>query len=190
MGSKKSNWREAHKELTEQIRSARDGYSGQASGGAGSGPSRQPTGASAKQADLQACKHCSRTFTADRIQVHERICARTSKRKTKQFNSFKQRISGTGAENFLHKGKPSAPPKKLESGNWRKQHQDLISSLKYARGGKQKGATPPAPPPLDTSDYVQCPHCGRRFNETAAARHIPACATMIHNKPKPNTPKK
>jgi len=25
------------------------------------------------------------------------------------------------------------------------------------------------------TDYVQCPYCQRRFNETAAQRHIPFC---------------
>ena len=38
---------------------------------------------------------------------------------------------------------------------------------------------PSAPDP----SLVQCPHCSRRFNEKAAARHIPACANTI-NKPK------
>ena len=26
-----------------------------------------------------------------------------------------------------------------------------------------------------TADYVQCDYCGRRFNESAAQRHIPWC---------------
>ena len=26
---------------------------------------------------------------------------------------------------------------------------------------------------------VQCPHCGRRFNENAAERHIPKCKDII-----------
>ena len=34
-----------------------------------------------------------------------------------------------------------------------------------------------------TSDFVPCPHCGRTFNENAASRHIPKCATTI-NRPK------
>lgn len=54
-----------------------------------------------------------------------------------------------------------------------------------AQGGKLSDLPPP--PPSDTSDYVPCPHCGRKFNDAAASRHIPKCATMRHNKPK-NTP--
>lgn len=55
-----------------------------------------------------------------------------------------------------------------------------------AKGGKLSDLPPP--PPIDTSDYVQCPHCARKFNEAAAERHVPKCATMRHNKPKSNVP--
>lgn len=48
----------------------------------------------------------------------------------------------------------------------------------------QAGAVPfgtgaiggPGPPVED--DRVPCPHCGRRFNEAAAARHIPQCQNI------------
>lgn len=33
----------------------------------------------------------------------------------------------------------------------------------------------PPPPKSENPDYVQCPHCNRKFNETAAERHIPKC---------------
>lgn len=55
-----------------------------------------------------------------------------------------------------------------------------------AGGGKLSDLPPP--PPLDTSDYVPCPHCGRKFNEAAAERHIPKCVNIKHNKPKNNIP--
>lgn len=80
----------------------------------------------------------------------------------------------------------------LTKSNWRRKHEEFINNIRaakqaqqhVARGGKLKDLPPP--PPLDTSDYIQCPHCGRRFNESAAERHIPKCATMLHNKPKPS----
>lgn len=41
-----------------------------------------------------------------------------------------------------------------------------------------------APPPKsENPDYVQCPHCQRRYNQTAAERHIPKCKD-IKAKPK------
>lgn len=57
-----------------------------------------------------------------------------------------------------------------------------------AKGGKLSDLPPP--PPMDTSSYTPCPHCGRKFNEAAAERHIAACANMRHNKPKPTAPTK
>lgn len=50
----------------------------------------------------------------------------------------------------------------------------------FIPGGKASDLPPP--PPLDTSDYVPCPHCGRRFNEAAADRHIPKCKNIKSNK--------
>lgn len=77
------------------------------------------------------------------------------------------------------------PPKKS---TWRKQHQEFIQTVSEARnfsrhiaqGGKASDLPPP--PPADTSDYVQCPHCERKFNERAAERHIPKCQNIVSNK--------
>jgi hypothetical protein len=55
--------------------------------------------------------------------------------------------------------------------------------IHLAKGGKLTDLPPP--PPSENPDYVQCPHCNRRFNEAAANRHIPLCKNMQHNKPKP-----
>ncbi|XP_050069483.1 zinc finger C2HC domain-containing protein 1C [Anopheles maculipalpis] len=75
--------------------------------------------------------------------------------------------------------------------NWRKKHEEFIATIRaakemkahLARGGKLSDLPPP--PPSENPDYIQCPHCSRRFNQTAAERHIPKCDTMLHNKPKP-----
>jgi len=40
-----------------------------------------------------------------------------------------------------------------------------------ASGGPLPEVVPSAP----DSSLVPCPHCGRRFNATAAERHIPKC---------------
>lgn len=73
--------------------------------------------------------------------------------------------------------------------NWRRKHEDFINAIRSAKqvqahlaaGGKLSDLPPP--PASDTSDYVQCPHCGRKFNQSAAERHIPKCENMLHNKP-------
>jgi len=67
----------------------------------------------------------------------------------------------------------------LPQSNWRAKHEEFISNLRAARGvtaAQKTGAPlPPPPPPAANPDYVQCPHCSRRFNEHAAERHIPFC---------------
>lgn len=83
-----------------------------------------------------------------------------------------------------------------KKGNWRKKHEEFIAAIRaakemqahLAKGGKLSDLPPP--PPSENPDYIQCPHCNRRFNEAAATRHIPKCATMLHNKPKAAPPKK
>ena len=47
-----------------------------------------------------------------------------------------------------------------------------------ANGGNDGSSVPFISEP--DPDYVQCEHCNRRFNETAAERHIPICAASKH----------
>lgn len=44
-------------------------------------------------------------------------------------------------------------------------------------------ASMPYEPSAPDPSLIPCPHCGRRFNEKAAQRHIEACARTVH-KPK------
>lgn len=104
------------------------------------------------------------------------------------------RPQGTEAETYLKKpvsaprNKPVTAPK---ASNWRTKHEDFIKTIRaakemqahLAKGGKLSDLPPP--PVSENPDYVQCPHCSRRFNEGAANRHIPLCKNMQHNKPKP-----
>lgn len=38
----------------------------------------------------------------------------------------------------------------------------------------------PNQPPASADSRVQCPHCGRRFEDSASLRHIPACAKVVN----------
>ena len=75
---------------------------------------------------------------------------------------------------------------KPKEGKWRDQSSAFREAMKNARavtaalatGGPMPDAVPSAPDP----SLVQCPHCARRFNATAAERHIPKC-TSIKAKP-------
>lgn len=157
---------------------------------------------------MAACQYCQRHFNEDRLVKHEEVCRRMNSTKRKIFDASKHRVKGTEAEKYLKKGKTSTTtaPKSVTTGvkmpqatknsgdkksSWRKKHEEFIAAIReakkvqayLAKGGKLSDLPPP--PPSENPDYIQCPHCSRRFNESAAERHIPKCANMQHNKPKP-----
>jgi hypothetical protein len=74
---------------------------------------------------------------------------------------------------------------------WKRDRAALRDALRAGReleDAKARGVPMselPPPPPTDDSydDRVPCPHCGRKFNTTAAERHIPKCSS-IRAKPK------
>ncbi|XP_076165362.1 uncharacterized protein LOC143145664 [Ptiloglossa arizonensis] len=140
---------------------------------------------------LVPCKMCGRRFAQDRVTLHEQICAKTGQKKRKQFDTVMFRVKGTELERFVKKGhnkKQLEKPAEVKT-NWRRKHEDFINAIRSAKqvqahlaaGGKLSDLPPP--PVSDTSDYIQCPHCGRKFNKPAAERHIPKCEHMLHNKP-------
>ncbi|XP_017044262.1 zinc finger C2HC domain-containing protein 1C [Drosophila ficusphila] len=168
------------------------------------------TSATAAPEGTALCRHCGRHFNTDRLGKHEAVCQRMVSTKRKIFDAAKQRVEGTEAEKYNRKPKgmrtqtssysSAAQQKGLTTGvkknNWRKKHEEFIQSIRaakqvqlhLARGGKLSDLPPP--PPSENPDYIQCPHCGRRFNQQAAERHIPKCANMIHNKPRNGPPPK
>ncbi|XP_050526559.1 zinc finger C2HC domain-containing protein 1C-like [Daktulosphaira vitifoliae] len=137
---------------------------------------------------MERCPYCSRDFNSERIEKHKTVCLQTQKKKRKVFDMTKQRLEGTDAKEFINsaKSKASVPKKK---NNWRQKHEEFVANIRNARMAQQhlaKGgnlADLPPPPPLDTSDLIPCPHCGRKFNDNAAARHIPLCLERQKKKP-------
>ncbi|KAH8310251.1 hypothetical protein KR044_000229, partial [Drosophila immigrans] len=160
-----------------------------------------------------SCRHCGRHFNTERLGKHEEVCQRTMSTKRKIFDASKQRVKGTDNEKYSknqQRQRQQALPRSqstyssaaqqqglstgVKKSNWRKKHEEFIQAIRaakqvqahLARGGKLSDLPPPAP--SENPDYIQCPHCGRRFNQQAAERHIPRCATMIHNKPRRSNP--
>ncbi|CAL7948551.1 unnamed protein product [Xylocopa violacea] len=143
--------------------------------------------------NLVPCKMCGRRFAQDRVTLHEQICVKTAQKKRKQFDTTMYRVRGTDIEPFYKKGLIKKQPEKLKKpevkSNWRRKHEDFINAIRSAKqvqahlaaGGKLSDLPPP--PVSDNCDYIQCPHCGRKFNQAAAERHIPKCEHMLHNKP-------
>ncbi|XP_018572201.1 zinc finger C2HC domain-containing protein 1C-like isoform X2 [Anoplophora glabripennis] len=146
--------------------------------------------------DLMECNFCGRRFAADRLQKHEDICSKTGKKKRKVYDATKHRVVGTELESYVLRGQKgrsgtSTKSKQTSKKDWRRTHEEFIAAIRaakqtqahLAKGGKLSDLPPP--PPSSNPDYVQCPHCGRRFNQAAAERHIPKCVNFQFNKPKP-----
>ncbi|XP_060920883.1 zinc finger C2HC domain-containing protein 1A isoform X1 [Labrus mixtus] len=153
--------------------------------------------------DLVQCHICQRSFFPKVLEKHVKICQKSVVKRRKTFDSSRQRAEGTDIS-VLKPIKPKShtsstekaePPKKPS--NWRKKHQDFIATIRAAKNitqaMKDGGPLPPPPPPTYDPDYVQCPFCERRFNESAADRHIKFCqekAARMPNKGKLGDAKK
>ncbi|GCC36822.1 hypothetical protein chiPu_0015322 [Chiloscyllium punctatum] len=114
---------------------------------------------------------------------HEPICSKVSNKKKKVFNSYKQRVAGTDVSSVRG---PSAAKMPQPVSHWKQQHEDFINTIRSARlatDAVKKGLPLPPPPPASINpDYIECPYCNRRFNETAAERHISFCKTNVNRK--------
>ncbi|XP_045150516.1 zinc finger C2HC domain-containing protein 1B [Echinops telfairi] len=127
--------------------------------------------------ELFPCEVCGRRFAADVLARHGPICRKLVSRKRKPFNSLKQRLQGTDIPT-VRRG-PQTKSQPVRTSNWRQQHEDFINAIRSAKqctlAIKEGRPLPPPPPPSINPDYIQCPYCLRRFNETAAQRHINFC---------------
>ncbi|KAL3887753.1 hypothetical protein ACJMK2_000146 [Sinanodonta woodiana] len=124
------------------------------------------------------CRVCGRKFVPESLAKHEPACKKLANPKRKVFDSSKQRADGT---DLTLKQIKAAQKKKIEppKTHWRQKHQDFIAAIRGAKGVQRAmdmgEPLPPPPPPSINPDYVQCPECGRRFNQKAAERHIAFC---------------
>jgi len=148
------------------------------------------------------CGTCGRRFLPDAYEKHSRVCAKVFAGKRKVFNSAKARVAGTDAAAYNRttgagKGSTSKPGggggggAAASSGGgggagsvpkWKAQSEMLRAAMANMRDVKAALARGedirniPVVPSAPDPSLVQCPHCGRRFNENAASRHIPSCA--------------
>uniref|UniRef100_A0A8C2NL23 Protein LTV1 homolog n=1 Tax=Capra hircus TaxID=9925 RepID=A0A8C2NL23_CAPHI len=136
--------------------------------------STQPRSKSESKEDKRARKQA---IKEERKERHGPICRKLFNKKRKPFNSLKQRLQGTDIPTV---GKePQSKPQPVRKSNWRQHHEDFINAMQSAKqctlAIKEGRPLPPPPAPTVNPDYIQCPYCKRRFNETAASRHINFC---------------
>ncbi|KAM9019322.1 zinc finger C2HC domain-containing protein 1B [Ara ararauna] len=131
----------------------------------------------ARSQDLAPCRTCGRRFAQDVLLRHDPICRKVFNKKRKPFSSMKQRLQGTEIVTIREQHPQKKQPEKKS--NWRQHHEDFINAIRSARqvtkALKEGRPLPPPPPPSINPDYIQCPHCSRRFNEAAAERHMKFC---------------
>lgn len=96
-------------------------------------------------------------------------------------------------------GAPAAAASTAKMPKWKVQHEQFQAAMRAVKQQNEAAASgpsmwavggggglggrnappPPAPLPAELDDRVPCPHCGRKFAEDVAARHIPKCATTV-----------
>ncbi|XP_038673012.1 zinc finger C2HC domain-containing protein 1B-like isoform X1 [Scyliorhinus canicula] len=134
--------------------------------------------------NLVPCRICGRSFESSSLERHEPICSKVVTKKKRVFNSYKQRAAGTGVSSV--RGPSATKQKPASVSHWKQQHEDFINTIRSARlatDAVKKGLPLPPPPPASVNpDYIECPYCNRRFNDTAADRHINFCRTNVNRK--------
>jgi len=61
--------------------------------------------------------------------------------------------------------------------NWKQESEAFRANLRAARGGTLTKEEQDNLTQANEAGLVQCPNCGRKFNQNAADRHIPYCAS-------------
>lgn len=135
---------------------------------------------------LFPCRTCGRSFNSNALTKHTRVCKKVFVQKRKAFDVVGSRKPDDGGQPPAVT-KSSKEPKKVDN-KWRKKSDAFRNAMKMSKqiemAKKGKCKMPDfVPTPEDLDDRKPCPHCGRKFNDDVAARHIPKCKDT---KSKPN----
>lgn len=142
---------------------------------------------------LVPCPHCNRKFREEAYAKHVQICVKVFVKERKKFNVAAQRMPEearklvqenkraqrrTGASRTAAKEPETVG--KVKS-NWRLKSEAFRNAIQESRVVTQcQREGRPLPPPKaskpELDDRVPCPHCGRKFGQQQAERHIPKCA--------------
>jgi DNA-directed RNA polymerase subunit RPC12/RpoP len=143
--------------------------------------------------DRMPCKVCGRKFVAASLARHMKVCEKVfvKKRKPMQVQRLSEEaqaelkeLKRQNARNPRAKAASLLPPKDENAvPKWKIERAQLREALKAGREYTRAVAMGIDPPPMaaasaQADDRVLCPHCGRKFADMAAQRHIPKCATQ------------
>jgi len=169
-------------------------------------PEAEYAGDSVESGERAPCPICQRMFAVERLRKHAKICEKSTKKLAKRKlpppkavlveqakEEIKGKLKGGGKAG---KGKDIGGRSSLAHDNvpiggqnagskWRRDRDQLREAMQaaraYSKAKKEGGPLPPPTAPTIDPSLVPCPHCGRRFNENAAQRHIPICARKAQN---------
>ena len=143
----------------------------------------QPSGGGGGAGQCQ-CDSCGRSFSVAAIARHTKVCTGEFGQKRRSYDVAAQRLDGT-LDFVSPKGGGTLPPPGTSSpaqgDKWKRQSEQLRSAMRtnrviraaVAQGEDATALEVALEPGLD--DRVPCPHCGRKFSERAAERHVPRC---------------
>ena len=142
--------------------------------------------------ELHDCPDCGRRFRVDIIARHMTSCKK-NQRKRPPLDMRQQRLDPEIRETLgslsskkgpTRKGAPTAL--KVETDGqpqWKKESSAFREAMRNARemsAAVKVGAPLPTYQPSGPDpNLIPCPHCGRRFNDKAAERHIPKCKDIV-----------
>ncbi|CAJ1343713.1 unnamed protein product [Effrenium voratum] len=154
---------------------------------------------------LVPCPDCGRSFKAESLEKHKKICKKVFQQKRKQFNSAANRLGEFDNANELianatkvEKKEPEKAAKQKDKTvpKWKAQSLAFRQAILAAKGTSDPEAAKKAAElqkELNAAnlasggnaleaDMVKCPHCGRTFNQEAGQRHIAICLKTFGGK--------
>mmetsp|Transcript_39644 Transcript_39644/g.61791 ORF Transcript_39644/g.61791 Transcript_39644/m.61791 type:complete len:514 (-) Transcript_39644:26-1567(-) len=159
-------------------------------------------------ANLVQCPDCGRSFNAESIDRHMKICKKVFQTKRKQFSSAENRLGDLdNAQQLianakrLERSREAAPEKKDKPGKsskevkaWEKRSLEFRAAILAAKAQTgdaqaiakseeiQQKLQEVGGDGLDPS-MIKCQYCGRTFNKEAGERHMKICVKTFGSKP-------
>jgi len=148
------------------------------------------------------CPHCGRSFRADVLVKHQKICQKVFQKKRKPFNMQKQRmvdgeqmsLMKMGQKEMARNPKLNGKNKQMQKGGipkWKLQSMEFRQicrggfggPVKIGGGGKKAGGIgkssggnmPAYTPSVINDGFIPCKFCNRRYNDEAYHKHLAGC---------------